>query len=110
MSDFLSMTRKLGGMAIAFGIVTAACGLPTYGQQSPQNDPSLAVQVQKQENQAGRIRMNDTKVAHPFFKELGVPGSAGGFQPQLAGRANRIENYSDGNSVSLLRKRADKPF
>jgi hypothetical protein len=58
MRDFLYITRKLGGMASACFIVSATCGLPAYGQQSPQNNTASVAVGQKQENETDKIRMN----------------------------------------------------
>lgn len=100
MRDFLSIARKFGGMASACFIMAATCGIPAYGQQSPQNNTASIVAVQKQENQTDKIRMNAENVAHPFFKDMGVPGAAGVFHSRLAGLATRIESHTDGNFTS----------
>ena len=100
MRDFLSITRKLGGMTLACFIVPATCGFPAYGQQSRQNNTASIAVGQKQENQNAKIRMNDENLVHPFFKDMGVPGAAGVFHPRLAGLATRTESHTDGNFTS----------
>jgi hypothetical protein len=100
MRAFLSMTRKLGGMATACFIVLATCGFPAYGQQSPQNNTASVVFGQKQEDQAGKIRMNDENVAHSYFSDIGVPAAAGVFHPRLFGLATRAESHTEGNFTS----------
>ena len=100
MRDFLSITRKLGGMASACFMVSAICGLPAYGQQSSQNNTASVVIGQKQENQAEKIRINDKNMAHRYFKEMGMSGAAGVFQPRLAGLKTRAEIHKDGNFTS----------
>ncbi len=95
MRDFLSITRKLGGMSLACFIVSATWGLPAYGQQSPQNNIASVVVGQKQENQTDKFRMNDEYVAPPLFKDMGVPGAGGVFYPRLTGLATRTESQTD---------------
>ena len=96
----LSITRRVGGMASACFIVSAACGLPVYGQQSPQNNTASVGVGQEQENQTDKIGMDDENVEHPFFKDIGVPGAAGVFHPRLGGLATRTESHTDGNFTS----------
>jgi hypothetical protein len=100
MRDFLSMTRKLGGISLACFIVSAASGLPAYGQQSLQDNIASIVGGQKQENRADKIRMNDEYVAQPLFKDMGVPGATGVFYPRLAWLATRAESHTEGNFTS----------
>ena len=100
MRNFLSITRRLGGMASACFIVSAACGLLAYGQQSPQTNTASVEVGEQQENQTDKVRMNDENLAHPFFKDMGVPGAAGVFHPRLDGLATRSESHTDGNFTS----------
>lgn len=101
MRNFLSIRRKLGGMASAGFILLATCGLPAHGQQSPQNDTASVLIGQDQENQTDKIRLYDENVAHPFFQDIGMPEAAGVFHIRLAGLTTRTENYTEGNFTSL---------
>ena len=100
MRDFLSITRKLGGMTLACFIVPATCGFPAYGQQSRQNNTASIAVGQKQENQNAKIRMNDESLAHPFLKDMGVAGAAVLFHPRPAGLATPTESHTEGNFTS----------
>lgn len=97
MRDLLSITRKLGGIASACFIVSATCGLPAYGQQSPQNNIASVVVGQKQGNQTDKFRMNDENGVYLFFKDMGAVGV---FYPRLTGLATRTESHTDGNFTS----------
>ncbi len=108
MANFVSITRKLGGRTLECFIVLATFGLSAYGQGLPQNNTAAVAVREAQDSQTNKMGMNSEILAHTFFKDVGIPGGAGVFNPRLAGLATRPESHTDPNFSSQCATRLTK--